>query len=72
MMIRVVYHDGRYDMVKRWTLERLIREGSIQGFRRKNGWVRIGHDRTRSSQADTHRGEERRTPVDYPRPSRLQ
>lgn len=66
MMIRIVYRDGRYDMVKRWTLERLIDEEKIQGFRRKSGWVRVGKDQLRSSQDSEHLGEERRAPVDLP------
>jgi len=72
MMIRVVYQDGRYDMVKRWTLEKLIEQNRIQGFRRENGWVRIGKDKLRSSRPTDHQGEERRVPVDYPRSSILQ
>jgi hypothetical protein len=72
MMIRVVYRDGRYDMVKRWTLEKLIEQDSIQGFCRADGWVRIGRDRLRSSRPTGHHGEERRVPVEYPRSSSLQ
>jgi len=72
MMIRVLYHDGRYDLVKRWTLEMLIAQSKIQAFHRANGWVRIGKDNLRSSRSTTYQGDERRVPVDYPRASTLQ
>ena len=71
MMVRVIYHDGRYDMVKRWTLEMLIEQNKIQGFRRANGWVRIGSGKLRSSRSANYRDDERRVPVAYPRGSKL-
>ncbi|WP_432822324.1 GSU3473 family protein [Trichloromonas sp.] len=69
-MIRVLYHDGRYDMVKRWTLEMLIEQNRIQGFRRANGWVRIGKDKLRAPMSSKSREDERRVPVDYPSTSK--
>ncbi len=71
MMVRILYHDGRYDMVKRWTLEKLIEQNKIQGFRRANGWVRIGRDEVRGPGVANYLEEERRTPVNYPHPSKL-
>lgn len=67
MMIRVVYHDGRYDMVKRWAFETLLAQRQIQGFRRSSGWVRIDRDPLRGSRG-THdfQGEDRRVPIEHP------
>lgn len=67
MMIRVVYHDGRYDMVKRWAFETLLAQRKIQGFRRSSGWVRIDRDPLRGSRRTLdYQGEDRRVPVEYP------
>ncbi len=67
MMIRVVYHDGRYDMVKRWAFETLLAQRKIQGFRRADGWVRIDRDPLRGSrQGGDYQGEDRRVPVEHP------
>ncbi len=67
MMIRVVYHDGRYDMVKRWAFETLLAQRKIQGFRRSSGWVRIDRDPLRGSRgAHDFQGDDRRVPVEHP------
>lgn len=67
MMIRVVYHDGRYDMVKRWAFETLLAQRKIQGFRRASGWVRIDRDPLRGSrQTLDYQGEDRRVPIEHP------
>ncbi len=67
MMIRVVYHDGRYDMVKRWAFETLLAQRKIQGFRRADGGVRIDRDPLRGfSRGHDYQGEERRVPVEFP------
>lgn len=72
MMIRVMYHDGRYDMVKRWALDMLIDQKKIQGFLRSSGWVRIGIDQIRSSRKLDYQGPERRVPIEYPPPPNIQ
>ena len=67
MMIRVVYHDGRYDMVKRWAFETLLAQRKIQGFRRSSGWVRIDRDPLRGSRQNLdYQGEDRRVPINHP------
>ena len=71
MMIRILYHDGRYDMVKRWTLEMLIAQDRIQGFRRSNGWVRVGSDKLRTPHSANYPDDDRRVPVAYPHASKL-
>lgn len=72
MMIRVMYHDGRYDMVKRWALDMLIDQKKIQGFLRSSGWVRIGIDPVRSPRNANYQGHDRRIPVEYPQTSNFQ
>lgn len=67
MMIRVVYHDGRYDMVKRWAFETLLAQRKIQGFLRSSGWVRIDRDPLRGSrQPLDYHGEDRRVSIEHP------
>jgi len=59
MMIKVIYHDNRADMVKEYLLEELIRTKKIIAFRRSNGWVNLGRDPVRASQLPFV-GQERR------------
>lgn len=47
MMIRIVYQDGRFDMVRPESLDPLIAAGSITHFRRSTGWVTLGKDPVR-------------------------
>ncbi|TGU71495.1 hypothetical protein E4633_14345 [Geomonas terrae] len=61
MLIQVSYNDDRYDYVKDFMLEPLIKSGAITRFRRRSGWVRIGVDPVRAQRNTTYSGEERRT-----------
>ena len=63
MMIRVIYANGSYDMVKDQMLDRMLDRGDVAGFQRAEGWVVIGRDRVRqrSRQSDgQYPGPERR------------
>jgi hypothetical protein len=64
MTIRVMYHDGTYDMVSVFTLEKFIRDAAIKGFYRtsEDKWITIGVDpiRTYDEEGRRYGGAERR------------
>ena len=63
MMIRVIYANGSYDMVKDQMLDKLLERGDVAGFQRAEGWVVIGRDRTRQRSRQSegqYAGPERR------------
>jgi hypothetical protein len=61
MLIWVNYADDRYDYVKDFMLEPLIRSGALKQFKRSTGWVRIGVDPIRKSRMEQqYTGDERR------------
>jgi len=61
MLIRVIYQNQRYDLVKDSRLDEFIETGAIASFQRSSGWVRIGIDPIRSTAtASSYTGEERR------------
>ena len=60
MMIRVMYSDGRFDMVKPSLLEKLIREEAVTSFKRSSGWAVVGRDPVRSGDTTDYDGTERR------------
>ena len=61
MLIQVNYSDDRYDYVKDFMLEPLIKSGAVAKFRRSSGWVRVGVDPIRKSRSDaSYLGSERR------------
>ena len=61
MVIRVMYDDGRFGMVKPYLLDKLLEQKKVTGFLRLDGWVAVGRDtlRSRSSPQD-YAGLERR------------
>jgi hypothetical protein len=62
MLIRVIYADGRYDMVKPDMLDALLEEKWLAGFKRRDGWVTVGRDPIRKSKSSQgHSGPERRS-----------
>lgn len=62
MLIWVNYADDRYDYVKDFMLEPLIRSGALRQFKRSSGWVRIGVDPIRKHRPEQdYSGTERRT-----------
>ena len=59
-MIRVMYSDGRFDIVKPNLLEELIEQDVITSFKRSTGWAVVGRDPIRSSDRAEYSGAERR------------
>jgi len=62
MMIRVMYSDGRFDMVKPDMLDNLLDRQVVTSFKRNSGWAVVGRDAIRSSSRGNYRGMERRLP----------
>ena len=60
MLIRVMYSDGKFDMVKPGLLDNLIEQQKITSFKRKTGWAVVGRDALRSLNQKNYRGTERR------------
>ena len=60
MMIRVMYSDGRFDLVKHTTLDQLLAQNSLASFKRSTGWAVVGRDPIRGSGDGAYRGPERR------------
>jgi hypothetical protein len=62
MLIRVMYDDGRFDMVKPQHLDSLLQNNSVTSFKRNEGWVVVGRDAIRDSRpAQEYNGPDRRT-----------
>lgn len=61
MMIRVMYNDGRYDLVKQSMLDVLLGTCKLTGFMRSNGWAIVGRDQIRGVGMAPYSGPERRT-----------
>ncbi len=62
MVIRVMYKNNKYDMLKASRLDELIDSGKIVKFHRSDGWATIGFARLRGS-GGTYNGIDRRRPV---------
>ena len=63
MMVRIIYHDNRYDMVKSTRLDDLINSNTVAKFERSSGWVTIGVDPVRTPKSrQPYTGQERRSP----------
>jgi len=60
MLIRVMYSDGKFDMVKPHLLDNLIDQQKITSFKRTTGWAVVGRDALRSSTQENYRGTDRR------------
>ncbi len=59
-MIRVIYKDGREDLVTQKFLDILLHMNEVQMFQRENDWVIVGVDPLRNSKQQSYPGEERR------------
>jgi hypothetical protein len=59
MLIKVMYQNNEYSMVKPFLLDELITSGKITKFLRSEGWVTIGLDPIRGS-TGYYKGTERR------------
>jgi len=60
MMIRVMYSDGRFDLVKDTLLDLLLERNKVASFKRTNGWAVVGRDPIRGRGGISYRGPERR------------
>jgi len=60
MMIRVMYTDGRFDMVKSQMLDNLLEENKVTRFMRSTGWAFVGRDPIRKGSSEGYWGEEQR------------
>lgn len=60
MVIRVIYDNGSYDMVKAARLDDLIPSGKVVRFLRSDGWVTVGVDPVRAPHPAKYDGPERR------------
>ncbi len=69
MLVRVQYADNSYDLVDGSKLDALIATSSIVGFKRSNGWVRLGIDPVRIARGDRRRRDAHLEPQEMPRNS---
>ncbi len=60
MLIRVMYSDGRFDMIKPNMLDNLLDKQRVTSFKRSSGWAVVGRDPIRSSGRSNYHGTERR------------
>lgn len=61
MMIRVMYSDGRFDVVKQGTLDQLLDNNRVASFKRSSGWAVVGRDPLRGTGEYGYNGPDRRT-----------
>jgi hypothetical protein len=59
MLLRVIYRNNLYDMIKPSLIDYFIRSGRLKMFLRDEGWVVVGHDRIRTKN-ESFRGPDRR------------
>ncbi|MEW6002299.1 MAG: GSU3473 family protein [Nitrospirota bacterium] len=60
ILIRVIYQNGKFDMVKPFMLEKLISSKKVRKFLRSGGWATVGVDSIRGMDVGFYRGPERR------------
>ena len=60
MLIRVMYDDGKFDMVKPQMLDTLLETNRVTSFKRNEGWAVVGRDALRKSRLQGHKGVEKR------------
>lgn len=60
MMIRVMYNDGRFDVVKQTMLDQLLQMDRVASFKRTSGWAVIGRDSVRGVGGIAYSGPDRR------------
>lgn len=60
MFLRIVYVNGKYDMVKDFVLDSLITSGKVKGFLRSDGWAMTDRDPIRG-RGGAYARPERRT-----------
>ncbi len=70
MLIRVMYEDGSFDMVRNDMLDILVANMKVKKIRRASGWVDVETDQTRHSLGRPWEGQERRAPWPEPQADR--
>jgi hypothetical protein len=60
MLIRILYRNGKFDMVKLSILKELITSDKLKSFFRSEGWATVGVDPIRG-RGGIYEGRERRT-----------
>ena len=60
MLIRVMYKDGKFDMVKPQMLDNLLEEHKVTRFMRSTGWAVVGRDSIRRGSSEGYWGDEHR------------
>lgn len=60
MMIRVMYSDGTFDLVKHSILDQLLEKNRVASFKRSRGWAVVGRDPIRGVGGLAYRGPDRR------------
>jgi len=61
MLIRVMYDNGQFDMVKPQLLDTLLEANKVSSFKRNSGWVIIGRDVIRNrNYSNAYEGQNRR------------
>ena len=64
MLVRVMYQNDKFDLVKPFILDKLMSSGKLKKFLRLEGWVAIGIDPIRTT-AISYKGLERRKDFKY-------
>jgi len=59
MLIKIIYQNDKYDMVKPIMLDTLLSANKIRKFLRSEGWITVGVDTIRGT-AEYYEGPERR------------
>lgn len=62
MLIRIMYGDGSFDMVRNDMLDILVANMKVRKIRRSGGWVDLDSGQTRHSLGKHWEGHERRAP----------
>ncbi|MBU5613474.1 GSU3473 family protein [Geomonas azotofigens] len=60
MLVQVNWTNKRYDYVKDYMLDSLIKAGVVARFLRSSGWVTVGVDPIRATSKKNYNGPERR------------
>ena len=61
MLIRVIYNDGKFDLIKPQLLNKLLNEKKLTSFKRSGGWATVGRDPLRKNRlVNRYEGMERR------------
>lgn len=60
MMIRIMYNNGSFDIVKPGMLNMLLADNRVSSFKRSSGWAVVGRDPIRGIGGMGYVGPDRR------------